>query len=69
MTESDKWGICHKEAWYIIAEWYADTQRIHNMHLSFYLLLSREDYSYRLRDYCHILGNKVNIFHYINISV
>lgn len=29
-------GMCHNEAWYIIAEWYADTQRIHNM-LSFFL--------------------------------
>lgn len=29
----------------------------------------RGDYSYRLRDYCHFSGNRVNIFYYINISV
>ena len=29
----------------------------------------RGDYSYRLRDYCHILGNRVSIFYYINIFV
>lgn len=62
-------GICHNEVWYITVEWYADTQRIHNMHPLFTCCYGRGDYSYRLKYYCHILGNKVNIFHDNNISV
>lgn len=59
---------CHNEAWYITAKWYADTQSIHNVHLLFICCYNRGDHSYRLRDCCHILGSKVNVFHENNIS-